>query len=68
MKPDRKSEARIILSTRIFPAFEELLQLGQADALGEKNGKGVRRNGERPSKLPACSAQGRLLRRFRVCL
>ena len=42
MKPDRKSEARAMLSARIFPLLENLLQLGEADAIERRNGKGVR--------------------------
>ena len=50
MKPAGKSEARIMLSARIFPLLEDLLQLGEADAIERRNGKGVRRRGERLPK------------------
>ena len=43
MKPAGKSEARIMLSALIFLLLEDLLQLGEADAIERRNGKGVRR-------------------------
>jgi hypothetical protein len=50
MKPDGKSEARMMLSARIFPLLENLLQLGEADAIERRDGKGVRPQGRTPSK------------------
>ena len=60
MKPAGKSEVRIMLSARIFPLLEDLLQLGEADAVERRNGKGVRRRGERLPNPPWCfGTQGR---------
>ena len=50
MKPAGKSEACIMLSARIFLLLEDLLQLGEADAIERRNGKGVRPQGRTPSK------------------
>jgi len=60
MKPAGKSEACIMLSARIFLLLEDLLQLGEADAIERRNGKGVRRRGERLPNPPWCfGTQGR---------
>jgi hypothetical protein len=50
MKPAGKSEVRIMLSAQIFPLIESSLQLGEADAIERRNGKGVRPQGRTPSK------------------
>jgi len=69
MKPAGKSEARIMLSARIFPLLEDLLQLGEADAIERRNGKGVRHRGERLPNPPWCFARkAALIGGFRVCL
>ena len=68
MKPAGKSEAHIMLSARIFPLLEDLLQLGEADAIERRNGKGVRRRGERLLNPPWCLAhKAALYGGFRVC-
>ena len=68
MKPAGKSEARIILSALIFPLLEDLLQFGEADAIERRNGKGVRRRGERLPNPPWCLAhKAALYGGFRVC-
>ena len=60
MKPAGKSEARIMISVRICALLEDLLQLGEADAIERRNGKGVRRRGERLPNPPWCfGTQGR---------
>ena len=69
MKPAGQSEAPIMLSARIFLLLEDLLQLGEADAIERRNGKGVRRRGERLPNPPWCLARKAALRGgFRVCL
>ena len=69
MKPAGQSEAPIMLSARIFPLLEDLLQLSAADAIERRNGKGVRRRGERLPNPPWCLARKAALRGgFRVCL
>ena len=69
MKPAGKSEARIMLSALIFLLLEDLLQLGEADAIERRNGKGVRRRGERLPNPPWCFAhKAALYGGFRVCL
>ena len=69
MKPACKWKARIMLSARIFPLPEDLLQLGEADAIERRNGKGVRRRGERLPNPPWCFARkAALIGGFRVCL
>lgn len=65
MKPAGKSEARIMLSARFFPLLEDLLHLGEADAIERRNGKGVRRRGERLSKSAlVLGTQGRSIWRL----
>jgi hypothetical protein len=69
MKPAGKWKACIILFARIFPLLEDLLQLGEADAIEHRNGKGVRRKGERLPNPPWCLARKAALHGgFRVCL
>ena len=69
MKPAGKSEARIMISVRICALLEDLLQLGEADAIERRNGKGVRRRGERLPNPPWCLARKAALHGgFRVCL
>jgi len=65
MKPAGKSEARIMISVRIFALLEDLLQLGEADAIERRNGKGVRHRGERLPNPPWClGTQGRSIWRL----
>jgi hypothetical protein len=69
MKPAGKSEARIMISVRICALLEDLLQLSAAGAIERRNGKGVRRRGERLPNPPWCLARKAALHGgFRVCL
>jgi hypothetical protein len=52
-----------------FSIAEDLPQLGEADAIKRRNGKGVRRRGERLPNPPWCLAhKAALYGGFRVCL